>query len=396
MTFSKLLTQDGWELVNSLPPYDANAVFTLSTRLREEGFDSDLISAALTQSRLRDQARTKFGEFASGMLLTQDGLEQATRLSVGAFHAQRFRDAHATRILDFGCGIGADSMAFAALGLATVGIERDPDAAAAATMNLRHFPESEVFMADGNEVDIHSFGADAIWIDPARRAGGHRIKNPQEWQPSLDRAIELAREFPAAGIKVAPGIDYGDLPQDAHVEWISYGGDLLEAVIWLGDAAPRPGRTALLITDSGHATWGSGVVDPRLPAIEVIPDELGPFIFEPDPAIIRSGSIMSICEKFDLAPVSSSIAYLTGNEPIDSPYLTGFTVLGVYPIEAKALRPVLTKLGIGSVEIKKRGTQLVPEAFRKKLKLDTSLPGSATLIATPLLGKHRMILAERT
>lgn len=397
MSFSQLLTTDGLDLLDSLPPYDSDQVMALSKRLRREGYDAGLIAEALTQLRLRERALDKFGPFAQRMIFTKDGLEQATRLSVGAFHADRFRAAGATHIVDFGSGIGADSMAFAALGFRSTAIERDENTAAAAQLNLKPFPEVEVLSADGFDIDLEALGADAIWIDPARRRDGRRLKNPEDWLPSLSEALELASRFNAAGIKVAPGIDYGVLPQDALVEWISMDGDLVEAVIWLGAAAEKPGRHALVINSaSGTNRWDSTVSDPRVPAIQVIPDELGLLMFEPDPAIIRSGSIASICEQFDIAPVADGIAYLTGNELLDSPFLQGFTVVTVLPLEPKPIRAALSKLGVGRVEIKKRGTGVDPEILRKKLKLDPKLPGEMTLIATPTItGKHRAILCER-
>ena len=69
----------------------------LSERLRAGGVDPGLVAAALTQSRLRERARGKFGPFASRMLFTAEGLEQATRLEVAARHAQRFVGAGVER-----------------------------------------------------------------------------------------------------------------------------------------------------------------------------------------------------------------------------------------------------------------------------------------------------------
>lgn len=397
MSFTDLLTEEGLELLDSLPPYDSENVMTLSQRLRREGYDAGLVAEALTQSRLRDRAAGKFGPFAQRMVFTKDGLEQATRLSVGAFHAERFRAAGASHVVDFGCGIGADSMAFAALGLRSTAIDMDPDTAAAARLNLRPFPEAQVLNENGFDVDLAQLGADAIWIDPARRADGRRLKDPEDWSPPLSVANELASQFPAAGIKVAPGVDYSALPQDSLVEWISVDGDLVEAVIWLGSAAARPGRHALVINSDGSShRWDSGIRDPRTPAVQVIPDALGLLVYEPDPAIIRSGSIASICERYNIAPIADGIAYLTGNELLDSPFIQGFTVVSVMPLEPKPIRKALEKLGVGRVEIKKRGTNVDPEVLRKKLKLDPKLPGEMTLIATPTItGKHRVILCER-
>lgn len=394
-TIDLLLSDDGQHLLNRLPEYDASESFRLTASLRDEGYSPELVAAALTQSRLRGQASAKFGPFASHMLFTADGLEQATRLNVGVFHAQRLRSAGATRVIDLGCGIGADSMAFAGLGLEVRSIEIDPETAAVANFNLSSFPEAEVINADAFDIDLESLGADALWLDPARRLNGKRINDPAKWMPSLKNAIELARAFPAAGIKVAPGIDYSDLPEDAHVQWISVDGDLLEAVIWLGGVAGGPGRSALVITDGTPRSVDVGVADPRETATMVEPRELGAYVYESDPALVRSGAIAWLCSEYDLAPVSSGIAYLTGDEPIDSPLLRGFQVCSVHGLNAKELRSHLSASGVGRVEIKKRGTDVEPELLRKKLKLDRALPGEATIIATPLLGKHRAIHAIR-
>src|SRR5674476_1388185 len=92
-SLTKLVSGEGWGLLQSLPPYDESASLSLGEGLRLAGFDADLIAAALTQSRLRAKGHEKFREFADGMLFTADGLEQATRLEIPARHAQRFRAA---------------------------------------------------------------------------------------------------------------------------------------------------------------------------------------------------------------------------------------------------------------------------------------------------------------
>ena len=77
------------------------------------GVNPELVAAVLTKSRLRAKAHAKFGDFARHLVFTRDGVEQATRWSVAALHAQRFRAAGATRVADLGCGIGGDALAMA-------------------------------------------------------------------------------------------------------------------------------------------------------------------------------------------------------------------------------------------------------------------------------------------
>lgn len=393
-TINQLKSASGQALLASLPPYDEANAFALTTRLREQGYTADLVAAALTQSRLRLKAHEKFADFADGMMFTAAGLEQATRLQIGGHHAARLRRAGARHVVDLGCGIGADSLTFAGLGLGVTAIERDHETAEAAAFNLRAFPEARVIEADAFALDLSELGADALWLDPARRANGKRLTDPEEWQPRFSEAIALARKFPAAGIKVAPGVAYEYLPDDAHVQWISADRELIEAVVWLGVAAPKPGRSALMLRDSKTLTFEAASGSPAEPVVPVAARELGPYMYEPDPAVIRAGGIERLAGELDLAPVSEGIAYLTG-EPVESDLLGAFRVREVLPMNAKAVKKALQREGIGQLEIKKRGTDVTPEEFRRKLSLKKAKGARAVLILTPLLGRHRAVLATR-
>ena len=143
------------------------------------------------QARLRSRARAKFGAFADRMLFTRAGLEQATRLEVGARHAGRFRDAGVARVADLGCGIGGDALAFAGIGLDVVAVDADGVTAALAAYNLAPFGEqAQVRHARAEEVDLA--GVDAVWLDPARRTAGHTETTrvgAGDWSPPLDLSL---------------------------------------------------------------------------------------------------------------------------------------------------------------------------------------------------------------
>src|SRR6059058_322603 len=67
---SALLTEQGWALLESLPPYDEARSLALGEELRAAGHPAPLVAAALTQARLRAAASAKFGPFAASMLFT--------------------------------------------------------------------------------------------------------------------------------------------------------------------------------------------------------------------------------------------------------------------------------------------------------------------------------------
>jgi len=113
--FIRLASPGGQLLLDELVYSSDNDVLKMVAGLRKAGHDPMTVAAALTQAKLRKRAIAKFGDFASSMLFTEAGLEQASRLKVAALHAGRFRAAGIKEVADLGCGIGAESMALAAL-----------------------------------------------------------------------------------------------------------------------------------------------------------------------------------------------------------------------------------------------------------------------------------------
>ena len=93
-------------------------------------------AAVAAQVALRRRAGAKFGERAEELFFTADGLEQASRSAVAAWRARRFADAGVTRVVDLGCGIGADALALVDAGIAVDAVDTDEVTAVLAAANL--------------------------------------------------------------------------------------------------------------------------------------------------------------------------------------------------------------------------------------------------------------------
>ena len=406
-TLTPILSSPGWELLASLQArQETNPIplRELGGALRASGVEAELAAAVLTQLALREAARTKFGPVASHMVFTRDGLEQATRLVVAVRHAQRFRDAGATRVADLGCGIGADALAIAGLGLDVLAVDIDPDAAGAAAANLRDFEGSQVRLGDVMDLDIAELaaeGVDAIFADPARRTGASRgsarITNPEAWSPPLSAVLRLARTTDRVGVKVAPGIAHDLIPADWHAQWVSVGGSLVEASLWSPALAPEGrGRSCLLLDEAGaaHSLASPCGEAANAPAERVEVAPLGAIIAEADPAVIRSGLLACLAQRVGAGIVSDKIAYLTGDDVPDSPFYDRFEVLEVTNLRPKAIAAALRSRDAGAVEIKKRGADINPEDLRQSLKLRGETK-DLTVIATRLEGRHRAVICRR-
>ncbi|GAA1051080.1 class I SAM-dependent methyltransferase [Arthrobacter russicus] len=394
-SIAPLLSTEGWELLSAIGPYAEADALSTSERLRKAGHSAELVSAVLTQSRLRNKATAKFGEFAAQMIFTQAGLEQATRLPVAALHAQRFAAAGVARIADLGCGIGADSLAFATLDLDVTAVELDETTAACATMNLLPFRNARVIQADAAQFDPAT--VDGIWLDPARRdstsSGTSRIFDPEAFSPPLSFVERLAERGMPVGVKLGPGIPHESIPAGCEVQWVSVDGDLVEATLWF-NALARPGirRSALLLGAARGAELHSALdFDPAAQDAPVGP--LEGYLYEPDPAVIRAGLVADLAKRIGAHLVDPQIAYLAAAEPLDTPFARGYRIIDVLPYNVKVLRNWVREAGIGTLEIKKRGTAVTPEELRKQLlggkAGKAKAKNSATLVLTRI-GSERV------
>jgi THUMP domain-like len=387
----ELLSPEGLRLLDGLPEWDSKAdIVRTVAQLRRQGHPAGLVATVLSQSKLRAKARAKFGEFASRMLFTEAGLEQATRLKVAALHAGRFSRAGVTHVADLGCGIGGDALALAAIDLEVTAADADEVTAAIAAYNLTPFPRARVLHARAEEVALGGIGG--AWLDPARRttAGGttKRITDASDYSPGLDFAFGLADRM-AVGVKLGPGTDRDVIPADAEAQWISVDGDVVELGVWFGLVA-RPGirRAALVIRgDSAHElTAGADSEDAPVGPI-------GDYLYEPDGSVIRARLIGALARANGAWMASAGIAYLTADVPFESPFARGFRVLERLPSDERQLRQALAARGIGTLEIKKRGVDVDPAALRTRLKLRGD--ASATIVLTREEGRHVALLVER-
>ncbi|KKX98838.1 class I SAM-dependent methyltransferase [Microbacterium sp. Ag1] len=388
-----LLTPEGLELLDTTGPIESTTeVARAVSRLRAAGHSPDLVSAVVGQAHLRSRAATKFGPFAARMLFTKAGLEQATRLGVAARHAQRIRQSGFTRVADLGCGIGGDALAFAGAGLQVHAVDADEVTSAIAAYNLAPFGDDAAVRHETAEEALSRLDdGDAVWMDPARRTSGHsetRRVSADDYSPSLDWAFDVAARRPT-GIKLGPAHDRDALPADAEAQWVSADGSVVELVVWSGSLAREGVRRAALVIRGERSHELMAAADTADEPVR----ELGAFLHEPDGAVIRARLIGEVARSLDAGMLDEHIAYLTSDAALTSPFVQSFRVRETLPASPKAINAALKANDVGRLEIKKRGVDVDPAAFRKKLTLRGDQ--EATLILVRIGDQRRAILADR-
>lgn len=359
---------------------------------------SDQCAQALDQAQLSRVAFDRYGIDASMLLLTRDGLEQATRPAVAQLRAQALVASGAKIVLDLSAGLGFDVRAFLQADLEVIAIERDPVTAAYLRVNA---PGAEVIEGDSlaliDALLSRLAPSDVVFVDPARRSGhrtldgsrAHPERDPERWSPPWSFVVGLAARNVRVCAKVAPGFSPIHLPTGWSGTWTTVNRDAVEAMLcsW----TEGPSRSARMIEDSALQKTvfdfrGGGNSEHRSAPI-------GAHLYEPDQSLINAQLLDDFClVDTALQRVDSTSTWLTSDVTIEHPMLRGFEIETQLPNDTKALRKALIALGVGDVTIKCRGMNLSADQLRKELKLPAGT--SATIVIATAAGSRVTLLVH--
>ncbi|GAA4922747.1 SAM-dependent methyltransferase [Nonomuraea thailandensis] len=383
--FTELLTPRGRRALAEAEELAGADPVVAATTLRRT-YDAALTSAALTQAGLRERARAKFGADAGRMFFTPHGLEQSTRAEVAEHRARRLLALHgagAPRVVDACCGVGGDLLALARAGCTVAAVDTDPLTVAVARANAEAFELADrVTVTVADAAGVRPEDHDVLFADPARRTGRGRTFDPMAYSPPWPVVLDLVSRARLACLKVAPGIPYEFIPEGAEAEWISYKGEVKEATLWAGPQGGGGRRATLL--PGGHTLAATGV---RAPV-----GAPGRFVYEPDGAAVRAHLVGEVAELVGGRLLDPMIAYVTSDEPVDTPWAAAYEVDDILPFSLKRLRAALRERQIGNVTIKKRGSAVDIERLRADLRLKGDK--SMVIMLTRIADKPSVILCK--
>lgn len=362
-----------------------------ATRMRRR-FDPDLAAAALTQVALRRRAAAKFGDRAGTLFFTRDGLEQATRPAVAAHHAGRFRSAGVGRVVDLGCGIGSDALAFAGTGLEVVAVERDARTAEVARANLAG--RARVDQADAERAvaaRLATAGPATGWfVDPSRRDASGRIWRTGDFSPGWEFVLGLLSADRVVGVKLGPALPHAQIPAGVEAEWVTHAGTTVEVGLWSGPGARTGARRATVLAGDPAVT-ASLLVQRPPPPLPVAP--VGRYLYEPAGAVIRAGAIGLLGAHLGATLLEAKTAFLSAAHYQATPFATAFEVLDSFGYAEASLRRWIRAHRVGAVEIKVRGLDIDPAPLRRRL--GPRGPESATIVLTRTPAGARVLHVTR-
>ena len=383
---ARILTTDaGRALLAEVAPVEAPGPADIA-RWRK-GHPPDLVAAAVRLAACRRRGAAKFSR-ADRMWLEPTALEQATAEPVARHKARRFAGAS---VVDLCCGIGGDAVALAALASGVLAVDLDRGMARRALWNAGVYGVADRLAAIRGRAESFALPDGAlVHVDPDRRAASAaRARTLRDYVPGLEFLRDLASSGRGGAVKLGPASDFADHfgGPDFEVELISLDGECKEATAWFGPLASCRRRATCL---PAGATWTDRDALPH-PLVRI--STISTWVFDPDPALVRSGLLDGFAAAHDLARIAPGIDLLTGPTLATTPFLAPFEVREVLQLDLKRLRRLVADRGVGPLEIKPRGLDIRPETLRARLRPEGPHPATLLLIGGP--GPARAILADR-
>lgn len=362
------------------------------------------------QLALRRRSSRRFPD-PTNWLWTQRSLAQASDWWCARYKASLFpADIHA---VDGCCGAGVDLVALRGRG-PVFAIDRDPVLVALANANLAaHGFEPTASVGDlpaDLRSNLASNATGAMWLhlDPDRRAVDsveRRLRKAEDYSPSLQESLDMARDCAAAMIKLAPASIVEPEVETAFRStvglsrcWLGNLGECRQQLLLTGKlASANDVRSAVLCEPPAFAEPDASpqplvIQGPRQ---ETVAGRNKPLRYIYDCHAVLHASQLTMCwgERDGAEPLGTSQGYFTSDAAACSPWAQCFEVLELLPWDQRRVKRWLREHRIGEVEVKKRLLQLDANECQRQLR--GAGTDKITLLITRLDDRVRAIVARR-
>ena len=354
----------------------------LQQRLRRT-HDADLVRAALMVAAGRRKAEGILDR-AEHLWLTAASLEQATHPQVAVHRARRFPSG--MPVADWCSGIGVDTAALARRGPVTAG-DIDPAMLLCCewTQEVWGGDDVQYRLADARQADV---AREWVYADPDRRCGRPRpVRRLEQYCPDLNWMQKVTQSAAGGAIKVGPAANFMQKFPGCEIELVSLEGECREATVWFGEAAGDCPFRATVLPD------GETIAGDPLSWRAEIASEPARYLFDPDPAVVRSGLLDAVCDRLKLQRLDDREEYLTGDVPVESALIRPFSVEMVLSGNERDLRRYLRRFPGQYYEVKCRHLSVRANDVCRRLPAGGDEPKVVFFLR--IQGRTRIVVARR-
>jgi SAM-dependent methyltransferase len=323
------------------------------------------------------KAREKF-RLPAGLDLVCDRLafEQATAKDISEYKAALWPGG--ASVADLCCGMGGDSF-WLPQGVRASGADISPERVLMYNENMERLGLSHKAVLQNA---LETGGGDFFCIDPARRGG---------LNPSFEDILELSKKFRGGMIKLPPAYPEDSLPHKGDVVYLGNESDCRECLV-LSGAFEKETVRAVAVGDNETFEWQCKKDELR--SINLEAKNLGSFILEPNPVLVRSHLFMSEAKKHGFWQIDPTLAYLSCEElPSDYRGFAAYKAIEQSGLSTNSVKAMLKKYDVRKITLKKRGVEVVPETEIRRLAPKGESEKEFILFYTRILGEKRAVLA---
>ena len=357
---------------------------------------AQILSEEQSQTKARSDAKIPLWSGLGLRYPTSLCLEQCSSQAAALYKASLLPQG--CRVADLTGGLGVDSWAFSRRAKAVFYNERNPDLARVVERNFALLGVSNVtfncFDVAPSRPDwlsaLRDFGADRIYLDPARRSSvGGKVFRPQDCQPDVIALLPQLRALtPYIMVKLSPMADisvlsaaFGCFLREVHV--VSLGNEVKELLCIVGPeecAEPQirvvdceSSRCTLAFTRSEEACARSILASDA----QLVP---GAWLCEPGAALLKAGAFKLCCEKFGLGKMDvSTHLYVSPQALAGTLPFKCFRILEVLPLDKLSMRSVASRYP--HADLTARNIPLSTDSLRRALGLTPGPSGGIHLFA---------------
>lgn len=380
--------RDAPELLQAVRDFKGSELAAQS-RLRKT-YSAELVRAAIALEEARSKGLSLLPH-AAELWLTKVALQQSTAWQVATHKAKRFPQDKAVH--DLCSGIGADTAALLTRGPVT-SVDINPAMLKRCEWNIetwrRHsdISSAHAWTAAVADVQQTELPGKLLHIDPDRRVGRDRpAKRLEHYCPDLSWMQQITMSAASGALKLGPASNFIQKFPDCEIELISLNGECREATVWFGDLAGAHSYRAT------HLPSGESVSADPLSAWCPLANECGKYIFDPDPAVVRSGLLDRVGELHSLHRLDKEDEYLTADNIPSTELVTAYSVEATLPNNLREAKKHLSRNAACDYEVKCR--HLSVEANRIQKKLPRGTGEKRTLVFARIGGRARIVVAKR-
>ena len=301
------------------------------------------------------------------------------------------------RLCDLTGGMGVDSFYFSRKVREVTYVERFADYCEAARHNFSELGATNIRVvhADACAYLAQMEAMDVCYLDPARRGeAGQRVFALSDCEPDLTALLpKLFEKVPRVIAKISPMADLSFtlkcLPATTAIHVLAVRGECKELLFCLerDRVVDNPVIHCVHFTTVGEEHFDFTMAQERGIETPVV-GPLGPYLYEPNVAILKAGAFKSVSGYFGLNKLHESSHLYSSERKIEHFPGRRFQIEEVIPFHGKACKNLNRRLPKANLTV--RNFPLAVSELRKRLKIAEG--GDRYIFATTLRGEERVLI----